>query len=56
MGILNVYLAGKNAPRQPQAHSWWTAKAKSSGNRGGALSPRNDLHNLSASRLVIIPV
>lgn len=50
-----LYRDGKNDPRQPQAHSWNTAKEKSSGSRGGELSPRNDLHNRSASRLVIIP-
>lgn len=50
-----LYLDGRKDPRHPQAHSWWTLNAKSSGNRGGALSPRNDLQSLSASRLVIIP-
>ena len=32
-----------------------TSNAKFSGSLGGALSPRKLLHNLSASRLVIIP-
>lgn len=50
-----LYLDGRNDPLHPQAHSWWTAKAKSSGKRGGALSPRKLLHRRSASRLVIIP-
>lgn len=50
-----LYRDGRNEPRQPQAHSWCTLNAKSSGNRGGALSPRNDLHSRSASRRVIIP-
>lgn len=50
-----LYRAGRKEPRQPQAHSWCTEKAKSSGRRGGALSPRKLLHNLSASRRVIMP-
>lgn len=37
------------------AHSWNTANEKSSGSRGGELSPRKDLHNLSASLRVIMP-
>lgn len=50
-----LYRDGKKEPRHPHAHSWCTEKAKSSGNRGGLLSPKKLLHNLSASLLVIIP-
>lgn len=50
-----LYRDGRNDPRHPQAHSWWTANAKSSGRRGGALSPRKLLQRRSASLLVIMP-
>lgn len=55
LALEELYREGRKAPRQPQAQSWWTAKAKSSGRRGGELSPRKDLQRRSASRLVIIP-
>lgn len=55
LALDELYLDGRNDPRQPQAHSWKTAKAKSSGSLGGSLSPRKLLHNRSASLLVIIP-
>ena len=50
-----LYLDGENCPLQPQAHSWYISNAKLSGRRGGELSPRKLLHNLSASLRVIIP-
>ena len=50
-----MYLDGENCPLQPQAHSWYISNAKLSGRRGGELSPRKLLHNLSASLRVIIP-
>ena len=50
-----LYLAGTNCPRQPQAQSCRISKAKLSGRRGGELSPRKLLQSLSASLLVIIP-
>lgn len=50
-----LYRDGRKEPLQPQAHSWCTAKAKSSGNLGGALSPKKLLQRRSASRRVIMP-
>lgn len=55
LALEELYLAGTNWPRQPQAQSWRISNAKLSGSLGGELSPRKLLHNLSASRLVIIP-
>lgn len=50
-----LYRDGVKLPRHPQAHEWYTSNANVSGNFGGSASAKNDLHNRSASRLVIIP-
>lgn len=55
LALDELYRDGRNWPRHPQAHSWCTINAKSSGSLGGALSPKKLLHRRSASLLVIIP-
>lgn len=55
LALEELYLEGRKDPLHPQAHSWWTAKAKSSGSLGGALSPRKLLQRRSASLRVIMP-